>query len=104
VLLAQIYGQALAAKKFPVRILPNLGPRELVDPALMNGLLQLVPEYAGSVLEFISLGHLSPTADVETVNRTLAKSLTGRGLLAAHPGRRAKQQRHRGDRSDRGPL
>jgi osmoprotectant transport system substrate-binding protein len=26
VLLAQIYGQALAAGKFPVRILPNLGP------------------------------------------------------------------------------
>ena len=26
VLLAQIYGQALAADNFPVRILPNLGP------------------------------------------------------------------------------
>ena len=36
VLLAQIYGQALAADNFPVRILPNLGPRELVDPALMG--------------------------------------------------------------------
>ncbi len=85
VLLAEIYGQALAANKFPVRILPNLGPRELVDPALMNGLLQLVPEYAGSALEFISLGHLSPTADVEAANRTLARSLAGRGLLAAQP-------------------
>ena len=44
VLLAQIYGQALAAGNFPVRILPDLGPRELVDPALMNGLLQLISE------------------------------------------------------------
>jgi len=25
---------------FPVRILPNLGSRELVDPALMRGLIQ----------------------------------------------------------------
>ena len=85
VLLAEIYGQALAANGFPVRMLSNLGPRELVDPALMNGLLQLVPEYAGSALEFLSLGHLSPTADVKAANRALAKSLAGRGLLAAHP-------------------
>jgi osmoprotectant transport system substrate-binding protein len=32
VLLAQIYGQALAAGGFPVRVLPDLGPRELVEP------------------------------------------------------------------------
>src|SRR6266516_4708893 len=56
VLLANIYGQALAAKGFPVRIFPNLGTRELVDPALMSGLIQLVPEYAGSALQFATLG------------------------------------------------
>jgi osmoprotectant transport system substrate-binding protein len=85
VLLAEIYGQALAARGYPVRILPDLGTRELVDPALMNGLLQLVPEYAGSALAFVSLGHLSATADAAAANRTLAKSLAGRGLLAARP-------------------
>jgi osmoprotectant transport system substrate-binding protein len=85
VLLAEIYGEALAANKFPVRILPNLGPRELVDPALMNGLLQIVPEYAGSALEFISLGRLSASADVAAVNRTLAESVAARGLVAARP-------------------
>ena len=63
VLLAEIYGQALAADHFPVRILPDLGPRELVDSALMSGLVQLVPEYAGSALEFFSLGRLSATSD-----------------------------------------
>ena len=36
VLLAEIYGQALAAARLPVRILPNLGSRELVDPALVD--------------------------------------------------------------------
>ena len=50
ILLAEIYGQALAAAGFPVRVLPNLGPREVVDAALMDGLLQVVPEYAGSAL------------------------------------------------------
>ena len=83
VLLAQIYGQALAAEKFPVRILPNLGPREVVDPALVAGLIQLVPEYAGSALEFFSLGRLSATSDARAANRTLAKSVAGRGLQPA---------------------
>jgi osmoprotectant transport system substrate-binding protein len=85
VLLAQIYGQALAANDFPVRILPDLGPRELVDPALMNGLVQLVPEYAGSALQFTSLGRLSATSDAGAANRALAGSVAGRGLVAARP-------------------
>jgi osmoprotectant transport system substrate-binding protein len=85
VLLAEIYGQALAADKFPVRILPNLGPREVVDPALMDGLLQVVPEYAGSALEFFSLGRRSATADARAANRALVESVSGRGLVAARP-------------------
>jgi len=85
VVLAQIYGQALAAASFPVRILPDLGPRELVDPALMSGLVQLVPEYAGSALEFFSLGKLSATSDAGAANRALAGSVAGRGLVPASP-------------------
>ena len=85
VLLAEIYGQALAAARFPVRILPNLGPREVVDSALMDGLLQVVPEYAGSALEFFTLGRLSATSDAGAVHRALAGSVAGRGLVAARP-------------------
>jgi osmoprotectant transport system substrate-binding protein len=85
VLLAEIYGQALAANNFPVRILLNLGPREVVDPALMYGLIQLVPEYAGSALEFVSLGRLSATSNAEAANRALAGSVAGRGVVAARP-------------------
>ena len=87
VLLAQVYGQALAGARFPVRILPNLGPREVVDPALMGGLLQLVPEYAGSALEFFSLGRLSATSSTRAASRALARSVAGRGLVAARPAR-----------------
>ena len=64
-LLAEIYGQALAAHGFPVRIVTNLGSRELVDPALMSGLIQLVPEYAGSALEFASLGRQSAASSAD---------------------------------------
>jgi len=85
VLLAEIYGQALAAAGFPVRVLPDLGSREVVDPALMDGLLQVVPEYAGSALEFFSLGRRSATANAGAANRALAGSVAGRGLVAARP-------------------
>ncbi|HEY5989351.1 MAG TPA: ABC transporter substrate-binding protein [Streptosporangiaceae bacterium] len=85
VLLAEIYGQAIAAAKLPVRILPNLGSREVVDPALMDGLIQLVPEYAGSALEFVTLGRLSAISSAGAVNRALAGSVAGRGLVAARP-------------------
>ncbi len=85
VLLAEIYGQALAAGRFPVRILPNLGPREVVDPALADGLVQLVPEYAGSALEFFSLGRVSAASNAAAANKALAASVAGRGLVAARP-------------------
>jgi osmoprotectant transport system substrate-binding protein len=85
VLLAEIYGGALAAGGFPVRIEPNLGSRELVDPALMSGLIQVVPEYAGSALEFASLGRQTATSGVGATNRALAGLLAGRGLIVADP-------------------
>jgi osmoprotectant transport system substrate-binding protein len=85
VLLAEIYGEALKANNFPVRILRNLGTRELVDSALMEGVLQLVPEYAGSALEFISLGRLSAMSDAEATNRALTGAAAGRGLITGRP-------------------
>jgi osmoprotectant transport system substrate-binding protein len=85
VLLADMYGDALKAKGFPVRILPDLGSRELVDPALMNGLIQLVPEYAGSALQFISLGRLSATSDVMATNQALTELMADRGVVAGLP-------------------
>jgi len=72
VLLAYLYADTLAGKGYPVRVLPNLGTRELVDPALMAGLVQLVPEYTGAALEFVSLGKVHPTANVATTASALA--------------------------------
>jgi len=83
--LADIYGDALKAKGFPVRILPNLGSRELVDPALMRGLIQVVPEYAGSALQFISVGRQSATSDVTATSKALTELTAGQGVVAGLP-------------------
>jgi osmoprotectant transport system substrate-binding protein len=83
VLLAHIYAGALAAKGFPVRVVPDLGTRELVDPALMNGLIQLVPEYTGSALNFLSLGRLVATSDAAATYRSLTRAAERLDLVAA---------------------
>ena len=75
----------LAGKGYPVRVLPDLGTRKLVDPALMAGLIQLVPEYTGSALDFASLGRVHATASVEATAGALAKSMASRGLVTGRP-------------------
>jgi osmoprotectant transport system substrate-binding protein len=85
VLLAYIYAGALAARGFPVRVMPGLGTRELVEPALMNGLIQLVPEYSGSALGFLSLGRRPASSDAVATYRSLARVAESHGLVAAKP-------------------
>jgi len=85
VLLAHLYADVLAGRGYPVRVLPDLGTRELVDPALMAGLIQLVPEYTGSALEFASLGRVHATARAATTASALAKSMADRGLVTGRP-------------------
>jgi osmoprotectant transport system substrate-binding protein len=87
VLLAHLYASALTAEGFEVRVLQDLGNREVVEPALMNGLVQVVPEYAGSAVDFLSLGQLPATSDAAAAHRSLTRSAQRRGLVAAQPAR-----------------
>jgi osmoprotectant transport system substrate-binding protein len=81
ILLAYLYADVLARKGYPVRVLPDLGTRELVDQALMAGLIQLMPEYTGSALEFASLGRVHATAGVAATAGALAATMASRGLV-----------------------
>jgi osmoprotectant transport system substrate-binding protein len=86
VLLAELYGQALRSAGFRVELALDLGAREFVQPALQKGLVELVPEYAGSALEFVA-GDGSASADERVTHRALAHAMASRGLtvLAASP-------------------
>jgi osmoprotectant transport system substrate-binding protein len=83
--LAAIYGGALRAAGYTVLLAPRLGPRESVEPALARGLVEVVPEYAGTALEFLSLGAVHPTADLVSTHADLDEQLRHRGLLALAP-------------------
>ena len=52
-LLAQIYGQALAAAGFDVSYELGIGAREVYFGAIESGEVQLVPEYTNSLLSFV---------------------------------------------------
>jgi osmoprotectant transport system substrate-binding protein len=86
-LLAEVYGQALTAAGYDVDLEPNVGPRELVQPALAGGLVEFVPEYAGTALQFLSLGDDRPSDDVTATTAALDRVLGDRRIvpLAAAP-------------------
>ena len=79
VLLGEIYAQALEAGHLRVVLRLNLGTRELVDPALERGLVELVPEYSGSALTFLGG---NPVADPATTTHLLEAAAAPVGLTA----------------------
>jgi osmoprotectant transport system substrate-binding protein len=84
-LLAELYSQALEDAGFRVRRAFGIGPREIVAPALADGLIEVVPEYAGTAVQFLSLGAAPTTADVTQTHEALAGALTGSRVRALAP-------------------
>jgi osmoprotectant transport system substrate-binding protein len=79
-LLAQLYGQALRAHGFPVVLMLGLGSREIVEPALQQGFVDLLPEYVGSALDFVTVGREPAVADVGPTHDLLLGALGTRGI------------------------
>jgi osmoprotectant transport system substrate-binding protein len=83
--LAELYSQALERGGYRVRRAFDLGPREFVAPALARGLVELVPEYSGTALEFASLGRQPSTADVDETHNLLVRALARDHVVALTP-------------------
>ncbi|HEX5938079.1 MAG TPA: ABC transporter substrate-binding protein [Actinomycetota bacterium] len=84
-ILAELYSQALRSDGFPTGPVVQAGPRELVQPALAEGLIDLVPEYAGSALSFLTLGEAGGSADVAETHDALTEAVAPAGLVALEP-------------------
>jgi osmoprotectant transport system substrate-binding protein len=81
-LLGELYAAALEDAGLPVDRLLGLGPREVVIPALEQGHVDVVPEYTGSVLRFLT-GSAPGTDGPARV--ALDAALDQRGLRALEP-------------------
>jgi osmoprotectant transport system substrate-binding protein len=83
-LVAELYAQALQQAGVPVRRELRLGPRELVLPALRQGLVDVVPEYLGSALAAVVPGEV-PAAASAPLQAQLAAALRPAGLRLLRP-------------------
>jgi osmoprotectant transport system substrate-binding protein len=66
----------------PVDLLPKLGSREIVEPALEQGRVNFVPEYMGTSLDFLSRDTHAATADAPATYAKLRAALASRGIVA----------------------
>jgi osmoprotectant transport system substrate-binding protein len=74
-LLAQIYGQALAAAGFDVSYELGIGSREVYLGAIEDGEIDLVPEYTGSLLSFLTAPDVPETETVDDQLSALGDAL-----------------------------
>ena len=77
--LAELYGQALRQQGYPVEVVARLGPRDIVQPALEQGRVDLVLGYLGSTLNFLYDKRVA-TADPQATYARLTQALTSRGI------------------------
>jgi osmoprotectant transport system substrate-binding protein len=89
--LAEIYAQALEAAQVPVRRELDLGPRELVLPALQQGALDVVPEYLGTALSAVAPESSADPDDPAAVRAALDRALREWGLQTLEPASASNQ-------------
>lgn len=79
-LVAEIYAQALEDEGVDVRRELDLGPRELVLPALRQGRVDVVPEYLGTALTAVAPAATVDRSNPDAVSRALADAVEPWGL------------------------
>jgi len=84
-IIAQIYGQALKGKGYTINFKLNLGSREIVEPALEKGDIDLFPDYAATELEFQNKAKGEATPDAAATVAKLNTYLSPKGLKALDP-------------------
>jgi osmoprotectant transport system substrate-binding protein len=81
-LLAALYGGALEHRGFDVDLELGIGPREFVDPALARGLVDVVPEYAGTAVQFLRAPEAVDANDAAVTHRALVEAADRIGVTA----------------------
>lgn len=83
-LLAEIYGQALAAKGIEVKQKPNIGNRETYMAAIKDGSVDLLPEYTGAALHYFKKD-ATETEDQATYDALKSSLPSGLEVLEKSP-------------------
>jgi len=89
VIVANMYAGALQNEGYQVTVRKGLGQREIYLPALQKGGrdngIDLVPEYVGTLLEFVNKNAGEATGELDTSVGKLRERLDATGLTALNP-------------------
>jgi osmoprotectant transport system substrate-binding protein len=86
-ILAEVYAEAVRRADLPVTVQHGIGTREVVLPALEQGVVDLVVDYLGTALDFVDPGRPAARREPEHLRAALARVMGQRGatVLAAAP-------------------
>jgi len=83
--LVEVYGQRLRRAGFAVDVLSGLGSREVVLPALEQGLVDITIDYTGSLLDHLGGTATDTHGTTQQVYASVQRRLAVRGLTALAP-------------------
>ncbi|TML59301.1 MAG: ABC transporter substrate-binding protein [Actinobacteria bacterium] len=89
--LADVYATALRRKGYTVNVRAKLGSREIVEPALESGQVDMVPEYEGTLLEFLNKSAGEASGDTVATAAKLRDRLKAKNVVALTPSPAADQ-------------
>jgi len=79
-ILMELYAQVLETNGYTIERHARLGTREIVEPALESGQIDLVPEYMATLEGFIAKDQTKATADPAETQKALQEVLTPKNL------------------------
>lgn len=83
--LAHVYAEALERAGFDVEVLQEVASREIMEPALEQGEIDLVPEYLGTALTFLDPDVAGEARSVAEAHRSLGAAFGPQGVRVLDP-------------------
>jgi osmoprotectant transport system substrate-binding protein len=90
-ILVEVYAEAVRRNDLPVAVQHGIGTREVVAPALQQGVVDVVVDYLGTALLFARPSFPDRPETPEEMHAVLSRVLGGRGVTVLEPARAEDQ-------------
>jgi osmoprotectant transport system substrate-binding protein len=90
-ILTEVYAEAARRADLPVSVQHGVGTREVIAPALQQGVVDVVIDYLGTALAFFRPTATNLSREPAEMHAVLSRTLGGRGVLALDPARAEDQ-------------
>jgi osmoprotectant transport system substrate-binding protein len=83
--LVEVYAEAARRRGLPVSVQHGIGTREVVAPALQQGVVDVVVDYLGTALQFARPADKELPVEPAQMRAALGRTLVGRGVSVLQP-------------------